>query len=148
MAHSLHYQPLRRASRNLKQTRMTTPTSEARKIFLCNPRILLSISLLWLPCMFLFRSNSVDTSVSWAKRCMFLKCRRRFEDSVEMEQLKSHLRAGRHTCQLYFTYVSFISHIHVRRLSCVMSLIVLPMLPSPSSAVLLKVPVGLKRGCA
>ena len=27
---------------------------EARKIFLRNPRVLLSISLLWLPCMFLF----------------------------------------------------------------------------------------------
>ena len=41
--------------RDLKQTRTATPTSEARKIFLRNPRILLSISLLWLPCMFLFR---------------------------------------------------------------------------------------------
>ena len=35
----------------------------------------------------------------------FLKCRSRFEESVEMEQLKSHLRAGRHKCQLYFTYL-------------------------------------------
>ena len=42
-------------NRDLKQTRTATPTSEARKIFLRNPRILLSISLLWLPCMFLFR---------------------------------------------------------------------------------------------
>ena len=34
-----------------------------------------------------------------------LKCRSPFEDSdVEMQQLKSHLRAGRHKCQLYFTY--------------------------------------------
>ena len=38
------------------------------------------------------------------------------------------------------TNVSFISHIQVRFLSCVISLIVLPTLPSPSSAVLLKVP--------
>ena len=60
-----------------------------------------------------------------------MKCRPRFEDSVEIEQLKSHLRAGR-------TNVSFISHIHVRFLSCVISLIVLPTLPSPSSAVLLE----------
>ena len=43
---------------------------------------------------------------------------------------------------LFHTFVSFtmfISHIHVRFLSCVVSLIVLPTLPSPSSAVLLKV---------
>ena len=51
-----------------------------------------------------------------------------------MEQLKSHLRAERHKCQLY-------SHIHVRFLSCVISLIVLHTLPSPPSAVLLKVSV-------
>ena len=63
----------------------------------------------------------------------FLKCRPRFEDSVKMEQLKSHLRADG-------TNVSFISHIHVRFLSCVISFIVLPTFPSPSSAVLLKVP--------
>ena len=33
-----------------------------------------------------------------------MKCRPRFEDSVEVEQLKSHLRAGRHECPVYFTY--------------------------------------------
>ena len=38
------------------------------------------------------------------------------------------------------TNLSFISHIHVRFLSCVISLIVLPTLSSSSSAVLLKVP--------
>ena len=37
-------------------------------------------------------------------RLYFWKCRPRSEDSVEMEQLKSHLRAGRHECQFYFTY--------------------------------------------
>ena len=52
---------------------------------------------------------------------------------MEMQQLKSHLRAGRHKCQLYFKF-------HVRFLSCVISLIVLLVLPSPSSAVLLRVP--------
>ena len=36
--------------------------------------------------------------------------------------------------------MSAISHIHVRFLSCVISVIVLPTLPSPSSAVLFKVP--------
>ena len=43
------------------------------------------------------------------------------------------------------TNVSFISHIHVRFLSSAISLIVLPTLPSPSSAVLLKVPILLSR---
>ena len=38
------------------------------------------------------------------------------------------------------TNVSFISHIHVRFLSCVLSFIVLPTLPSPSSTVFLKFP--------
>ena len=51
-----------------------------------------------------------------------------------MEQLKCHLREGRHEYQLY-------SHIHVRFLSCVISFIVLPTLPSPSSAVLRKFPI-------
>ena len=46
---------------------------------------------------------------------------------MKMEQLKSHLNAGRQKCQL--------SHIHVRFLSFVIS-VVLPTLPSPSSAVL------------
>ena len=36
----------------------------ARKIFLRNPRSFVSISLLWLPCMFLFSPNSVNYSVS------------------------------------------------------------------------------------
>ena len=169
--------------------------------------------------MFLFSVKSGDSGVSsWTKRWTFLKCWPRFEDSVGMKQLKCHLRAGRHRCQLYFTYsralflscvirefkqptttillwlhcfflfslkfswlrcvflnekiddncwnidhvlqttwkwsnwrltreqdgtnVSLISHIHVRFLSCVISLIILPTLPSPSSAVLLKLPKG------
>ena len=40
----------------------------------------------------------------------------RFEDDVEMEQLKSYSRAGWQKCKL-------ISHIHVRFLSCVISFI-------------------------
>ena len=59
-----------------------------------------------------------------------LKCRPCFEDSVEMEQLTSHLREGRHEYQLHFTYSRAL-------LSSVISLIVLPTLPSPSSALLL-----------
>ena len=47
---------------------------------------------------------------------------------VEMEQLKSHLRARRHKCQLYLTY----SRRGLRFLSCVISFIVSLTLPSPS----------------
>ena len=43
-----------------------------------------------------------------------------------MEQLTSHTRAGRHECQLYFTY---------SRALFVINFIVLPTLPSPSSTV-------------
>ena len=43
---------------------------------------------------------------------------------MEMEQLKSHLRG---------INVTFISHIHVRFLSSVISVIVLPTLPLPFS---------------
>ena len=50
---------------------------------------------------------------------MFMKCRPRFEDGMEMEQLKSH-----------DTNVRFISHIHVHFLSSVISLIVGPV-PTP-----------------
>ena len=50
-----------------------------------------------------------------------------------MEQLTSHTRAGRHGCQPYFTYSRAL-------LSCVISFIVLPTLPSPSSTVFLKFP--------
>ena len=76
---------------------------------------------------------SVDSTVSsWKKR--ILKCRPCFEDNVEMERLKSHWEQdGRN---------DFISHIHVRFLSCAISFIVLPTLPSPSSAVLLKVSIN------
>ena len=46
---------------------------------------------------------------------------------MEMEQLKSHFRTGRQ---------NFILRIYFRFLSCEISVIVLPTLPSPSSAVL------------
>ena len=52
-----------------------------------------------------------------------------------MEQLKSLLRTDG-------TNVSFISDINVRILSCLISLIVLPALPWPSSAVSLNLPDG------
>ena len=73
--------------------------------FFFKPRILLSISLLWLSCVFVF-----SLKFRWLQRLLqnetmdFCSWNVGHEDSVEMEQLKSHLRAGRHECQLYFTY--------------------------------------------
>ena len=49
---------------------------------------------------------------------------------------KSHLRAGRHKCQLYFTYIFMCTF-----LSCVISLIVLLTLPSLSSVAAAVLPV-------
>ena len=98
---------------------------EAIKIFQHNPCVFLGIYLLWLPCLFLFSLNfscfqrlflneKVDVN-SWLK----------YWDVSHLEQ------DG--------TNVSFISHIHVHFMSCVISFIVLPTLPSSSSAVLLRV---------
>ena len=113
---------------------------EARKkIFLRNPYILLNISLLWLPFMFLlslencwlrrlFQSETMDFS-SWNVGHVLKTAWKWSSWSLIWEQ------DG--------TNVSFISHIHVRFLSCVISFIVLPTLPSPSSDVLLiKLPNG------
>ena len=130
-----------------------------RKNFLHNPPISLSISLLWLPCMFLvwfcwlqclpltemmdvsswnfwdlflgFVCNFTAAKITFTS-IQFLKCRSHFEDSVEMERLKSHLRAERHKCQPYFRYSWMCAF-------CLLQLvIVLPMLSSPSSAHLLR----------
>ena len=75
-----------------------------------------------------------------------MKCRHVLK--MEMEQLKSHLRAERHTNVSFYYFTSFhvrflpcvISLIHARFLFSVISVIVLPTLPSLSSAVLLKIP--------
>ena len=87
----------------LSKRRRQRQCREARKIFLRNPGILLSISLLWLLCNVCFW-NPVDSSVPSLDFSSWNVGHGSFEDSVEMEQLKSHLRAGRHKCQLYFTY--------------------------------------------
>ena len=96
---------------------------EARKIFLRNPRILLSISLLWLHCMFLF-----SLKLLWLQH-LFL--------NETMDVLKTAWKWSSWSLiwEQDGTNVNFISHIHVRFLSSVSSLIVLPTLPSPSSAV-------------
>ena len=107
---------------------------EARKLFLPNPRVLLSTSLLWLPCMFLFSlkfrwlqrlflNETLDVS-SWNVGHVLKTAWKWSSWSLIWEQ------DGRN--------VSFISHIHVRFLSGVISFIVLPTLPSPSSAVCLR----------
>ena len=88
---------------------------EAKKIFLCNPYILLRISLLWLPCMFLFSlkfrwlqhlllNETMDIS-SWNVGHVLKTAWKWSSWSLIWEQ------DG--------TNVSFISHIHVRFLSSV-----------------------------
>ena len=103
---------------------------ETRKMFLCNPCISLSISLLRLPCVFLFSlkfrwllNETMDVS-SWNVGHVLKTACKWSSWSLIWEQ------DG--------TNVSFISHIPVCFLSCVIS-VVLQTLPSPSSAVLLKV---------
>ena len=83
-----------------------------KHLFLVTSCLVFSIKLSYLQRLFL--NEKVDI-----RSCKVL----RFEDDVEMEQLKSHLRAGWHKCQLYL-------RIHALFLLCNMS---------PSSAVLLKV---------
>ena len=121
---------------------------EGSKIFLPNPRLSLSISLLYLPCMFLFIAEIPLTPASPPELNdgrYFLKYRPRFEDSVEMDQLKpSHLRAGRHRCQLYFTYsrALFVSYcfadVPVAVLGCFAQLWIMKLHPD-SHAVLVEV---------
>ena len=53
---------------------------------------------------------------------------------------------GNRAVEVSFESRNFISRIHVRFLSCLISSIVLPTLPSPSSAVLLKFPIIVVRG--
>ena len=95
------------------------------KIFLRNPRILLSISLVWLPYVFYFRWNSVDSSISWTKRW-----------TVVLEVSATFWRQ-RGNGAVEVSFESRTAHIHVPFLCSVISIIVLPTLPSPSSAVLL-----------
>ena len=121
--------------RNLSKRGRQRQRREARKIFLSNPYILLSISLLWLPCMFLF-----SLKLLWLQRLLLNETMDASSWNVG-HVLKT---AWGSSWSLIWgqdgTNISFISHNRVRFLSCVISLIVLSMLPSPSSAVFLKVP--------
>ena len=92
---------------------------EARKIFLRNPRIWLSISLLWLPCMFLF-----SLKFRWLQRLLL-------NETVDVSSWNvGHILKTAWKCSSWSLIweqdganVSFISHIHVRFLSSVISLI-------------------------
>ena len=88
---------------------------EARKIFLPNPRVLLSISLLWLPCMFLF-----SLKFRWLQR-LFLNERLDVSSWNVGHVLKTAWKWSSWSLiwEQDGTNVSFISHIHVRFLSCV-----------------------------
>ena len=118
------------------------PTSEARKIlililililiFLRNPHILLSTSSLWLPCVFLF-----SLKFRWLQRLLLNETMDVSSWNVdhvlktawsEIEQFE----AGQMSALFHIFTCAFCR-------SCVVSFIVLPTLPSLSSAVLLKV---------
>ena len=104
---------------------------EARKIYLPNPYISLSISLLWLPCMFLF-----SLKFHWLQRLLLNKTMDFSSWNVGHVLQTVWKRSGWSLIwEQEGTNVSFISHIHVGFLSSVISLIVLPSL---SSAILLK----------
>ena len=98
---------------------------EARTVFR-NPRILLSISLLWLPCKFLLLQCLLlnDTMLS------------SFWNVGPILNTAWKWSSWRLIWEQDGTNVSFISDIHLR------FLFVLPMLTWPSSAVLLKVPIS------
>ena len=109
---------------------------EAIKIFLHNPCVFLGIYLLWLPCLFLFSLNfscfqrlflneKIDVN-SW---------------NIDLVLQTTWKWSNWRLTRAGGTNVSLISHIYVRFLSCVISLIVLPTLPSPSSAVLPELPI-------
>ena len=97
-------------------------SQEARKIFLHNPRLLLSTSLLWLPCVFLFSlqrlllNETMDVS-SWNV------------GNVS----KTAWKWSSLIWEQDGTNVSFISNSHMRFLSSVISLIVLATLSLPLS---------------
>ena len=100
-----------------KQTGMAMPTLGS-KMFFCNPHILLSISLLWLPCMFLF----LPKISCWLQHLLLNKKKDFSSWNVAGHILKTawkwsswsvSLRAGR----LYFRYNLF-ADIAVAVLGC------------------------------
>ena len=98
------------------------------KIFICNPRISLSISLLWLPCMFLF-----PLKFRWLQRLLLNETMDVSSRNVgHVPKTAWKWSSWSLIWEPDGTNVSLISHIHVRFLSCTISLVVLPTLPSPS----------------
>ena len=114
---------------------------EARKIFLSNPHILLSISLLWLPCMFLFSLKN-----RWLQRLLMNETM----DVGSNEMSATFWRqCGNGAVEVSFeSRMAQMSSFPMHLLSSVISLIVLPTLPLPSWAVLLELPImkGISRG--
>ena len=89
--------------------------------------------LLWFHCLFLFslKFNCLQRVFPNEK----------VDDNCHVLQTTWKWSNWRLTREQDGTNVSLISHIHVRFLSCVISFIVLPTLPSPSSTVFLKFPL-------
>ena len=123
-------------SRELKKNLRGRRRRQTVKIFRHNPCVFLSTYLLWLHCLFLF-----SLKFNWLQR-VFLN--EKIDDNCwnidHVLQRTWKLSNWRLTRELDGTNVSLISHIHLRFLSCIISFIVLPKLPSPSSTVFLKFP--------
>ena len=126
--------------REIKQTRGNASVGRQEKyLFVKLSRILLSIPLLWLPCMFLF-----SLKFGWLQRLLIETMDVSFWNVDHV--LKTAWKLSSRNCSISTlfwsliweqdgTNVSFNSYIHVRFLSCVISVIVLPTFSSPSSAV-------------
>ena len=122
---------------SLSNRRRRQQSQQAVKRFRHNPFVkFLSTYLLWFHCLFLFSQNfncfqrlflneKIDDN-SW-----------NIDHVLQTTWKWSNWRLAR---EQDGTNVSFISHIHMRFLSSVISLIVLPTSPSSSSTVLLKLP--------
>ena len=135
LSHDCHCWSMRRTWDLSKRGRQRQ-RPEARKILLRTPRILLSIYLYFAyPACFYFRWNSVDPSVSsWTERWALV-----LEMSAifwwQRENVAVEVSFESRTAQM-----SSLLHIHMRFLSSVISVV----LPTPSSAVLLKVLINMR----
>ena len=109
---------------------------ESRNIFLSNSYILLSIYLLWLPCMFLF-----SVKLLWLQRLLLNETMDVSSENVGHDLKTAWTGAVEVSFESGTAQMSALFHIFTCAF-CILwiSLIVLPTLPSPSSAVLLKLP--------
>ena len=122
---------------SLSNRRRRQQSQQAVKIFWHDPSVFLSMYLLWLQCLFLF-----SLKFSCFQR-LFLN--KNIDDNSwnidQVLQTTWKWSNWRLTREHDGMNIRFISRIHVCFLSCVISFIVLPTLPSSSLDVLLKLPI-------